>query len=81
MKEEGSADYDLARLNPYPTNTTESWVVEEDLPSNFYWDLAVDEKGYPAYIDEDKKINWKRDGNNWSTLNGVADKIAFGLDG
>lgn len=51
------------------------------MPKSFYWDLAVDDKGNPAYIDVDKVIHWKRNGMTWTTLSGKADKIAFGPQG
>lgn len=51
------------------------------MPNSFYWDLAVDDKGNPAYIDDNKVIYWKRNGVTWTKLNGKADKIAFGPQG
>lgn len=51
------------------------------MPNSFYWDLAVDDRGNPAYIDDQKVIHWKRNGVTWTTLKGKADKIAFGRKG
>lgn len=46
-----------------------------------YHDFAIDAKGNPAYIDNDKSVHWKQDGKNWITVEGKADKIAFGEGG
>jgi len=76
-----NADLKIARLDDTVSNNTEKWVSDDTMPNSFYWDLAVDDKGNPAYIDDKKVIYWKRNGVTWTKLNGKADKIAFSPHG
>lgn len=60
---------------------TKSWV-KQDIPVVEYYDIAIDDKGNPAYIDSnDRSVHWKQDGKNWITLEGSAEKITFGEGG
>jgi len=75
QEDHASGGYRLAELSETGWNLDES--QEKGAVS---WELAVDKDGYPAFLDAEDKVHWKKNGK-WTELDGCAYRIAFGGDG